>query len=335
MSALKYRAIPEADFVATYERLLSAAPQAVLLAVGFDGDKRWQTAEAATQGRIRTLGTLPESALSQLHVACDLYVEGFPFGTTTALLEASGAGLPVVLAPGVCPAPYATDGLALDDTLVRDKTLADYEATVTRLINDAPLRRNRANMLTPSVREHHAGAGWQRHVNEALSALPQAHEIHNGSVALATPKAVHGYWMRHSMQWTATPTRTLERSLLWGLQAEVSLPSVAAMRTVCQAHASARDRWSIPLGTLSAWRIGLVSWAPATWSAWVLRAAAWLRAPDALARWQRRWSASASKGPTQGAYEEYRRWGRQSNLAITWAPGPQKFGRLHRMTETT
>ena len=128
-SSFKYLPIDGLDFLEIWEEILKAVPEAVVLAVGFDGDQRWKDASARVGNRIRTLGAMPHSQLLKVQDAADLYVEAFPFGTTTSLLEAGLKGIPVGLAPAQSPPPYGTDGIALDDILQRPATVAEYQAS--------------------------------------------------------------------------------------------------------------------------------------------------------------------------------------------------------------
>ena len=97
--SFKYLPIEGLDFLEISEEIVKAVPEAVVLAVGFDGDQRWKDASVRMGNRIRTLGAMPHSQLLKVQDAADLYVEAFPFGTTTSLLEAGLEGIPVGLAP--------------------------------------------------------------------------------------------------------------------------------------------------------------------------------------------------------------------------------------------
>ena len=97
--SFKYLPIDGLDFLEIWEEIIKAVPEAVVLAVGFDGDQRWKDASVRVGNRIRTLGAMPHSQLLKVQDAADLYVEALPFGTTTSLLEAGLKGIPVGLAP--------------------------------------------------------------------------------------------------------------------------------------------------------------------------------------------------------------------------------------------
>ena len=108
-----------------------------LIAVGFQPDSRWSSAARRLGSRIRVLGPVPQSQLAIVHDAADIYAEGFPFGTTTALLEAGLKGIPVVLSPAQCPPPYGSDGVALDDTVERSRTVDEVQESGHSIEHDA------------------------------------------------------------------------------------------------------------------------------------------------------------------------------------------------------
>src|SRR5262249_12355580 len=149
----------------------------VLLAVGFDGDQRWKDASARVGNRIRTLGTVPHAQLLKVQDAADLYVEAFPFGTTTSLLEAGLKGIPLGLAPVQSPPPYGTDGIPLDDILQRPATVAEYQARMKRLCHSADKRVALGGKVRDAILRHHSGAGWREHLETAIKSLPREHTV--------------------------------------------------------------------------------------------------------------------------------------------------------------
>src|SRR5690349_553598 len=95
----KYALMDQLDFVETCEAILKEVPDAFIVAVGPEEDSRWRMASARSGSRLRAFGRQSRSQLTLFHQAADVYIEGFPFGSTTALLEAGIHGIPVVLAP--------------------------------------------------------------------------------------------------------------------------------------------------------------------------------------------------------------------------------------------
>lgn len=124
-------------------------------------DQGWPTLECKASdrvgGRIECPGVLSQHELSRVYDAADIYIDGFPFGTTTALLEAGARAIPVVLAPGIYPAPCGTDGVALDDIVNRASTIDEYTNSVLDLAAKPGQRALEGNTVRTAVASHHAG----------------------------------------------------------------------------------------------------------------------------------------------------------------------------------
>ncbi len=152
---------------------------------------------------------MSQSQLAGVYEAADIYVEGFPFGTTTALLEAGVKGIPVVLAPGQCPPPYASDGVALDGILERAQTLEEYKTSIIRLAKNTGERSLASTKIYKSVTKHHTGPGWNQYLVDAIAALPQEHRVYCSGLPIRTPPAVHEYWSRFVSKWNSPLDETL------------------------------------------------------------------------------------------------------------------------------
>lgn len=336
----KYRAVGDLDFVATWERLLAAHPQAVLVAAGFAPDARWRAAAARCAGRIVLPGVVPHADVARLHAAADLYAEGFAFGTTTALLEAGLAGLPALLPPRACAPPLATDGLAVDGLLPRAPDVAAYERLARSLLHDAAARRSVGGRLQQAVRAHHTGAGWQRHLREALAGLPPRHQDVPARPPLPTPEADHRRWRVHAQAWTAGPGACLDRSLLHavslGLGAELGAWLTPELQASCQRHAATRQGQAIPLPLLRALARPGLGWAalarrsPAH-AARLLRALSFLARAGLLRRTGLRLACALGRAEApRGAYDDYRptRAATPSRIRTPWPmPTPSRASR--------
>src|SRR5690606_12343399 len=93
------------------------------------------------QNRIIALGERIDTAA--YYQAADIYVDSFPFGSTTSLLEAGSCGVPLV---GLFPFSERSAILgpgtpALARCLIRVRALHDYHGVLSRLILDGDLRR--------------------------------------------------------------------------------------------------------------------------------------------------------------------------------------------------
>lgn len=246
----KYLPVGGLDFVAVIESILEEIPEAFFLAVGLQADSRWSQASNRLGSRIRALGVVPRSQLVKIHEATDIYVEGFPMGTTTALLEAGLKGIPVVLAPALCPPPYASDGVALDDTIERPASIEDYKAKVIHLSRSHLERLSCGNQIRAAISRHHTGAGWQRYLEAAMETLPLRHSVRSAITPVRTPEAVHEYWSAFVAEVSSGYEEALEHAVTRALLIGVRPRLTKTVMRACKTYTSVRIHRSIPLPLL-------------------------------------------------------------------------------------
>jgi hypothetical protein len=173
-SEYKYQPINQYDFLSAAEQILEKCSGAYLIAIGPKAGGRWAAASIKTGGRLQALGE--QEDVAPFHAAADIYLEGFPFGSLTALLEAGLSGLPCVGAPGITPSGLKSDSLALA-TMPAPASVEDYIAEALRLAGDPQARRREGRRLQAAIRENHCGAGWMGHLAEAYARLPEKHAL--------------------------------------------------------------------------------------------------------------------------------------------------------------
>ncbi len=242
----KYLPIDGLDFVAVFESILRSLPNAHLVAVGFEADRCWREASNRVESRIRVLGVLSQSQLEKVHEATDLYVEGFPFGTTTALLEAGAKGIPVVLSPAQCPPPYGTDGVALDDVVPRAQTLDDYRDWIIRLVTDPHERASEGRKIRESIIKHHTGQGWNDYLAQAFATLPREHRVYSLMTPVRTPSAVHEHWSSLVTQWGSPLEETFDNAVVRALSMGIRPHMTEAVLQACERYSSLEVHKGIP-----------------------------------------------------------------------------------------
>ena len=100
--ASKYQSHRTLDFPAAARRIVQALDDCTLVAVGPPpDDPLWQALSRETGGRAFAVGE--DEDLAPWRRAADLYLEGFPVGSYTALLETVQAGRAVVRKPWLAP----------------------------------------------------------------------------------------------------------------------------------------------------------------------------------------------------------------------------------------
>ena len=189
--AAKYQSRPGLDWFATLERILASRADWALVAVGPDArEPAWQALRAATGGRVFAVGE--QGDLAPWLAGADLYVEGFPIGSYTALLEAARAGLAVVRKP--LPAPPAVmpvDAGALADFAPPADAHA-YVRAALALMDDSASRSAAGTRARSAIEAVH-GAGWPTHVRAFVDALPTAHRAGLAVEPAPLPDALADY----------------------------------------------------------------------------------------------------------------------------------------------
>ena len=202
-SASKYEAMPGLDFLAAIREILKACPQAYLVAVGPKEEGVWKAARQATGGRILPLGYQQDSTL--FCRSADLYLEGFPLGSLTALLEAGQAGLMCVRAPLESPLPFCSDSLSLD-SISQPRDITDYINTAVALINDSPARIKGGLRLQRDIESQHCGAGWQARLREIRKEMPTVHQVRSDFRSVAASEALRDWYLKYNYRNASAPT---------------------------------------------------------------------------------------------------------------------------------
>jgi hypothetical protein len=94
-------------------------------------------------------------------MAADLYLESFPFGSSTALLEAAHAGVPVVL-PFDPPFELLVTNHGLEDIVSNPGSEEEYIDHVLFLLSSVRERELLGQVLQDHIRSHHTGDGWRK-----------------------------------------------------------------------------------------------------------------------------------------------------------------------------
>lgn len=306
-ASFKYLPTETLDFLALWENILEELPEAYLLAVGFRADSRWKDASLRLGSRIRTLGTVSQSSLGTIHEAADIYIEGFPFGTTTALLEAGLKGIPVVLAPAQCPPPYGSDGVALDDDILeRAPTLEDYKRNILQLARNPTDRQTQGNKIRNAIASHHTGLGWRKYLECALKKLPHEHFPEPSITPVRTPEAINEYWSKLIAKISSGYEETCELAVSHALSIGLRPRLTMAVRQACKDYRSVRAHRTIPLLLLIFLCNFLLQFLPILWAHNIFRIFSFLCRPSFLYRVRRRISLLFfGTQPPMGMYREY------------------------------
>jgi hypothetical protein len=156
--AEKYRPCGPYDFVATAGKILQGHPRAHIYVVGDSLSGIAPYLRCAAHERLHFVGSMEDPSLYR--AAADVYLESFPFGSQTALLEAALNGLPVVPAYApLFPLLVANDD-ALHGILSNPRCEQEYVERVELLIQQREQRVELGKMLQKRLLADHVGEAW-------------------------------------------------------------------------------------------------------------------------------------------------------------------------------
>lgn len=158
---VKFRPVDGMTYADAHLPFLKSHPEAMLMVVGSGDRADWAPAQAEVPGRI--VGLPETSRTAPYFEAADIYVDAFPFVSTTSLLEAGSYGLPLV---SRFPFPDGSEILGadmpgLDATLQRTRSLSAYTAMLERLAADPAYRTRLGADTAAGIAAVHRGSGWR------------------------------------------------------------------------------------------------------------------------------------------------------------------------------
>jgi glycosyltransferase involved in cell wall biosynthesis len=156
--AEKYRPCGPYDFIKTAGKILDRRPEAHLYIVGESPVGITPYLRCTIHDRLHFLGPIADPSLYR--AAADIYIESFPFGSQTALLEAALGGLPVVTAYApMFPLLVANDD-AINDLVQNPCDEDEYLAQVDLLVELGSRRVELGALLRGRLQAEHVGNGW-------------------------------------------------------------------------------------------------------------------------------------------------------------------------------
>lgn len=154
----KYRPCGNYDFVGTAGKILDRHPCAHFYVVGESLPGITPYLRCKVHDRLHFVGSIEDPSIYRS--AADLYLESFPFGSQTALLEAGLSGLSVVPAYApLFPLLVANDDAVLD-LLPNPKNEQEYLDRVGLMIQQPDTRVDLGNKLRERLLADHLGNGW-------------------------------------------------------------------------------------------------------------------------------------------------------------------------------
>ncbi|HYD88940.1 MAG TPA: hypothetical protein VEA80_15805 [Vitreimonas sp.] len=157
---LKYKTMHGVTFADIHAPLLEKNPEAMLLVVGADDPEDWAPVKARFGDRIRSKPELPSPNI--YFEAADIYVDSYPFVSSTSLMEAAGYGLPSVT---IFTYPQETrifgiNHVALVGNTLQAASFEEYRALLSELIADPTKRERLGEQARAAVAKEHNTPGW-------------------------------------------------------------------------------------------------------------------------------------------------------------------------------
>lgn len=189
----KYRPVPGLDFLAALRKIVEQVPDCAIVAVGPAlEDPSWKQLHRDSGGRITAVGY--DVNLRTWHAATDVYLEGFPIGSYTALLEVALAGRAFVRKPLlVSPAVLPVDRGALAE-FEPPETVNAYVAMAVDLCNSPAHRELLAERGREAVRRIHCGEGWNSRLEALCKDIPDSHGAPADREVPPIPASLREYW---------------------------------------------------------------------------------------------------------------------------------------------
>lgn len=167
--AIKYAASRRQNFFATANTLLQENQEAHLYIVGLSEQDHMQSNVLHGHDRVHFVGQISDPSTYQ--ASADVYIEGFPFGSQTALLESVLPGVPCVRAVFPLSPLLAASDLALDGVAQVPADEQEYIEQTSEYITDAKKRGQVGQELRRRVLYWHVQDTWNEALDKAYGAL--------------------------------------------------------------------------------------------------------------------------------------------------------------------
>ena len=188
--AMKYRTVDGVTFAAPFVQLLKKHPNAQLLVLGAGDREDWKADSAAVGGRIRGLPESPEARI--YHEAADIYVDSFPFVSSTSMMEAAGLGVPLVskfYGPKEARI-FAINHPGIDKPTLHAATEREYVDHLDRLISEPALRAAKGREALESVLHYHTPPSWMNFIERAYALAEELPPVDSAGVFAAGAREI-------------------------------------------------------------------------------------------------------------------------------------------------
>jgi len=166
--ACKFGAVNGRGFFEAAERILCSVDDSVVIAVGVGQEVVPTRFLERFPGRVFCLGVQSDTRTAR--AAADVYLETFPFGSHTSVLEAARAGLPVVLSHASPTKLLRAYSNWFESEISENRSEDEYVSTAVSLGMDAAMRIQNGQRLRSVVARVHCNEGWRGEVHRVYEA---------------------------------------------------------------------------------------------------------------------------------------------------------------------
>ena len=158
----KYRTMGGVTYADIHADVLRKYENVTLITVGAGQHDDWAPVQAEVGDRLRSIAETPNPKV--YFEAADIYVDSFPFVSSTSLMEAAGYGTPLVT---IFTYPqdariFGINHVALVGNVMQATSFEEYRGMLSTLIEDAALREKLGNEARAAVQKEHNLPGWLR-----------------------------------------------------------------------------------------------------------------------------------------------------------------------------
>ncbi len=171
---VKFTPVPGYSFPAVVQSLCEGNPRVLMLAIGLSESDPFPMLGQSVGSRFMPVGIVNDRDLLELYYrAADVYMDAYPSGSLTAVLDAALHGIPVQR----CCVPNQSmmwpDAAALDPVVRADSKQDEYVARVLEWLTWPEGKRSElGSRFRNAVLRDHCGAAWKRKwLDPAVAAL--------------------------------------------------------------------------------------------------------------------------------------------------------------------
>ena len=169
------------SFPAALKAICAQDPRVLVIAVGFSASESGELSELnqSTAGRFQSVGVVVDPEILELYYsAADVYLDCFPYGSLTSVLDAALHALPVQRLKIPDLPILWSDDLALDAVAAGASCTTDYVAEVVQWLQWPGTKRAEFGArFRAAVLQEHCGVSWKaRWLDPAVKALQASGE---------------------------------------------------------------------------------------------------------------------------------------------------------------